>query len=203
MKICIYFLTVLTLLSACSNNNVKTSKEEKTMESSSMINANQVPPVSDFEKLRRNKQSITSKEQGVEEIAKFYFYEINNLAWERLIAVDLANKGLFLNPGDSTIGVAELDEALTEKDIQVVEDIFIKNNVTDWLTDYSYGDKQVLDEMGGEGYNWQLCIQYNDGTAFYKSGKGTSKEEIQPEGYQKFVDELEEFVNSKKLPVPH
>ncbi len=198
MKICIYLLTLLTLLSACSNNNVETRKEEKTMESSSMININQVPPVSDFEKLRRNKLRITSEEQGVEEMAKFYFYEINNLAWERLIAVDLANKGLFLNPGDSTIGVAELDGALTEKDIQVVKDIFIKNNVTDWLTSYSYGDKQMLDEMGGEGYNWELGIQYIDGSAFYKRGKGTSKKEIQPEGYQTFVDELEGLVNSKK-----
>ncbi len=161
-----------------------------------------INPISDFEKLRRNELSESIESQTAENIAKIYFSAVENLLGTGSIIIDLQNKIAQVNPRTAhfygEIEIAEFEINLSDKDVQTIKNIFEDSKVSEWQENYRYGDETMLEQMGGEGYNWSLLVQYNDGTMQSRSGKGTSKKEIQPEGYQMFVDELEEFVNSKK-----
>ncbi len=161
-----------------------------------------INPISDFEKLRRKELPESNKSQIAENVAKIYFYEVENLLRTEIIIIDLQNKVAQINPdtahffGDAD--VAEFEIKLSDKDVETVVNILKEGNVSKWQRKYRYGDESMLEQMGGEGYNWTLFIQYKDGTMQPRSGKGTSKEEIQPEGYQTFVNELTTFVEGKK-----
>ncbi|MBL1226647.1 hypothetical protein [Enterococcus sp. BWR-S5] len=192
----IIFLILLALPIGCSHSKKNVEKE---VEGGEMNKNSDTLPVTDFEKLRRHKLTMSKKEQPIENIAKIYFYEIHNLEWKNQVAIDIGNKSGYSNPKATTIGLAPTDFDLQENDLKVIKQILKDSQVESWEESYMFGDKEMLDEMGGEGYNWQLCIQYLDGTSFYKEGKGTEKEEIQPEGYHDFVDGLTEFLASKSL----
>lgn len=199
MKKYLCLILCLFLLNGCSVKNSPTeeSKETGSTESDLMKDEQFIPPVSDFYELGSLPKA--KKEQPIENIAKIYFYEIHNLEWKNQVAIDIGNKSGYSNPKATTIGLAPTDFDLQENDLKVIKQILKDSQVESWEESYMFGDKEMLDEMGGEGYNWQLCIQYLDGTSFYKEGKGTEKEEIQPEGYHDFVDGLTEFLASKSL----
>lgn len=154
-------------------------------------------PVSDFEKLRRHTLILSENEQPIENIAKLYFYEIHELEWKNQLAIDIGNKCTYLSPQAASIGLAPTDYELQEKDLKMLKEIFKDSQIGNWEESYMFGDEEMLKEMGGEGYNWELCLQYLDGTSFYKKGQGVSKQEIQPEGYDTFVNGLTDYIASK------
>lgn len=65
---------------------------------------------------------------------------------------------------------------LTEQDIITIRNFLSNAKVLEWEDINEYGNPEMLALIGGEGYNWYLYIQYLDGSATYKYGKGTSKE---------------------------
>lgn len=159
----------------------------------------QILPISDFEKLYQHTLNYSEASQTTENIAKIYFYEITNLLNSDVIAVDIQNRVAQINPDEQQrFGEKKFDIELSEKDLKSISDILKENNVDTWKDEHTYGSDDILAQMGGEGYNWALFIQYKDGTMADKRGKGTSKEKIQPEGYENFVKELNAFVASKK-----
>lgn len=155
-------------------------------------------PISDFEKLYEHTLTVSETSQPTENIGKIYFYEIEDLLNKDVLAIDLQNGAAQLNPGfEHRYGDVDFEIDLSAEDIAEVYELLEDSHVESWEEYYSYGDKSMLDEMGGEGYNWTLLIQYKNGTMENKRGKGIRKKEIQPEGYDTFVNGLTALIASK------
>ncbi|WP_321386843.1 hypothetical protein [uncultured Enterococcus sp.] len=185
----IYFV-VSFCLSGCAENR-ESAKEE------------QINPISDFEELRSRTLTESAEPQAVENIAKFYFYEVSNAAIANKVIVDLQNKVTQMNPTDfhfsGEIDVAPFDITLSDKDIETVTGILKEGQVSSWDREYREGDPELLENLDTQGYSWVLFIQYKDGTMTDRTGLGVTKEGIQPKGYHDFVDGLTEFLASKSL----
>ena len=192
MKKIVSLVILVLLLVSCA------AKKTTPIQAGEIIKPEITLPKEDFETLIRGNLPLATEEQELEEIAKIYFYEVTNLKLENQFAIDLGNHGLYIDRKQRVIGYSEFDSVLTAEDVSIVENILAEAQVSQWEKEYVFGDKESLKEKVGEGYNWRLCLQYKDGTAFYKSGQGTRGNEIQPEGYQTFVQGLRQFVESKK-----
>lgn len=181
-------LIVLFCLSGCVENR-ESAKEKKNR------------PISDFEELRSRKLPESAELQSAENIVKFYFYEVANAAIANKVIVDLQNKVSQMNPTDfhfsGETDVVPFDITLSDKDIEAVKNILKDGKVSDWDIEYRDGDPELLENLDTQGYSWVLFVQYKDGTMTVRAGLGVTKEKIQPEGYNEFVDGLTEFLASK------
>lgn len=155
-------------------------------------------PISDFKKLKKYQLTESEEDKSVDDIAKFYFYEIESLEEKHTLLVDLQNNVAQRHPRAGHFSDrVDFDITLTDADVTAINKILQDSHVEDWEKAYTYGDEEQLELMGGEGFNWLLLIQYKDGTMFEKRGDGVSKEEVLPEGYETFVRELPAFIDGK------
>lgn len=181
-------LIVLFCLSGCVGNR-ESAKEEQNR------------PISDFEELRSRKLPESTELQSTDNIVKFYFYEVANAAIANKVIVDLQNKVSQMNPTDfhfsGEIDVVPFDITLSDKDIKTVTNILKDGKVSAWDKEYRDGDPELLENLDTQGYSWVLFVQYKDGTMTVRTGLGVTKEKIQPEGYNEFVDGLTEFLALK------
>ncbi|WP_321386838.1 hypothetical protein [uncultured Enterococcus sp.] len=158
-----------------------------------MKNEQSIPPVSDFYELGSLPKA--KKEQSLDNIVKIYFAERHNLENKNKIAIDLGNKGLYLEPEFEIIGHDSLDYELSNEEIEEIKEILSRNKVDTWEVEYT---EEYDKEVGEAAYNWLLRVQYSNGEIYNKQGKGNDKQKIEPENYQTFVNELTSFVEEKK-----
>lgn len=191
----LFLILCVFLLNACSikQEPKKDSKETESTESDLMKNEQPIPPVSDFYELGSLPKA--KKEQSLDNIVKIYFAERHNLENKNKIAIDLGNKGLYLEPEFEIIGHDPLDYELSNKEIEEIKEILSRNKMDTWEVDYI---AEYDEEVGEAAYNWLLRVQYINGEIYNKQGKGNDKQKIEPEGYQSFVNELTTFVEKKK-----
>ncbi|MBL1226646.1 hypothetical protein [Enterococcus sp. BWR-S5] len=195
MKKYLCLILCLFLLNGCSVKNSPTeeSKETGSTESDLMKNEQSIPPVSDFYELGSLPKA--KKEQSLDNIVKIYFAERNNLENKNKIAIDLGNKGLYLEPEFEIIGHDSLDYELSNEEIEEIKEILSRNKVDTWEVEYT---EEYDKEVGEAAYNWLLRVQYTNGEIYNKQGKGNDKQKIEPENYQAFVNELTSFVEERK-----
>ncbi len=191
----LFLLLCVFLLNACSvkQEPTKNSNETRSTESDLMKNEQSIPPVSDFYELGSLPKA--KKEQSLDNIVKIYFAERHNLENKNKIAIDLGNKGLYLEPEFEIIGHDSLDYELSNEEIEEIKEILSRNKVDTWEVEYT---EEYDKEVGEAAYNWLLRVQYSNGEIYNKQGKGNDKQKIEPENYQTFVNELTSFVEEKK-----
>ena len=93
-------------------------------------------------------------------------------------------------------GLEEFEINLSESDIEALYNLLKRSYITNWKTTYDNASPGL--KAAGNGYLWDLSIQYNDGTAWYYSGESSPGNPLLPEGYDILVKGLNELDNSKK-----
>lgn len=193
MKKIIALFLIILLVSACNKNEKKETSQMSTIPVYSNF---PTLPYSDFQKLTK-KELPESLDPLTNNASKIYFYEIIDLLVTVELGVDLGNKEGNSSPKSSTLGYYPPDYIISDTEVNELRSILERSHSNEWNDEYLYGDPEILDLMGGEGYNWALYIEYADGTASYKYGKGTIAKEIQPEGYDILVSGFKDFADSK------
>lgn len=147
-------------------------------------------PINGFDTLHTAPPASGSHETS--DISKILFYETYNQEVHNAIAVDIGSKMLYTNPDINFLDLDEPDYQMSEEDVQIVLDILQKYNVMAW--DELYTEEAEYED----GYSWIMYIQYADGTVNSFAGRGPSKNSVVPEKFDAFVDEMMEFIKTRK-----
>ncbi|MBC1492224.1 hypothetical protein [Listeria booriae] len=178
-------LALSCLISSCSSSPETSSDDKgdkKVVET----------PIKDFSRIAKLTQS--TKTQDLDRIVKILFYESSDMQNKNAVAIDIGNKGMYLNPEVSKIGLVSPDYKMSESDVEEVQHIIKENNIQSWKEDYSNIPKSDYED----GYGWVLYLEYADRTVERHSGSGIAKSEVVPKNFNSFVEEITNFVNSKK-----
>lgn len=128
----------------------------------------------------------------VDDIIKMYAttWSIDEL--HHPIAIDIENNEIYVEPSVRLHGVEfETDRKKVDNTDKVLE-LFEQYDVLHWQNYYS----NVKDFHSYEdGASWRVVVQYEDGTIEIFRGEGTRFEEIIPDHYTNFMNELWEYVN--------
>lgn len=136
----------------------------------------------------------TRRKQDVDKVIKVFFMESSMDEALEAVAIDIdkneihrySNIGIGTFSGLSVVSVNNTSE---------VKDIIEKYDVQDWKTSYSFEDHTTYDD----GYGWSLWLQFEDGKVKKSSGSGSGTEEITPENFDDFAEELYRFKKSKLI----
>ncbi|WP_321386840.1 hypothetical protein [uncultured Enterococcus sp.] len=190
----ILLCSVILVLCSCSaeKNDNLSSQESDVIQLSTSESHTSIPPESDFFNIGALPKS--NKIQSLENIAKILFTEFDDMQVTNMFAIDIGNKGMYLNPKRGTEGIVDYDYALSDEDVKEVRSIIGYIPLDQW------SGYENADLKGEGGYSWYLDIQYLDGTVktFSGNGRSSEKKKAQPEGYSKLVEDLTVFMQSKK-----
>lgn len=180
--------TIIMCLISCDTSNL--NNKEQNLENNL--------PVSDFEKMygRKLKLKDSSKIKPIRDISKIFFYESISMLTYNKFAVDFTRKKMQKDPDNLHLsGLTEFEIDLSEDDIHFLFNLLEESKIIGWKRRYNENDKYLLDS--GEGYLWELAIQYNDGTTWYYSGHSYPKRPVLPEGYNTLVEGLNALAERK------
>ncbi|MBN6065380.1 hypothetical protein HYE66_02755 [Aggregatibacter actinomycetemcomitans] len=194
-KILNLVLSILILLlitqQNCALGNANYSKEE--------IIERENLPISNFFSLyaRKFKLENSSTVKPINNISKILFYELIDMQTKNSFAIDIERKKMQVFPDSSHLqGGKEFDTTLSDQDIKTLYGLLEKSNIANWETNYDNASPGL--KASGNGYIWNLSLQYNDGTAWYYSGETSPGNPLLPEGYDILVKGLNELADSKK-----
>ena len=156
-------------------------------------------PVSDFENLYGFHFNLENSKQiqPIRNIEKVLFYEVINMQDGNNFAIDITRKKMQVNFTRLHLGgLEEFEINLSESDIEALYNLLEKSNMTHLKNNYDNASPGL--KAAGNGYLWDLSIQYNDGTAWYYSGESSPGNPLLPEGYDILVKGLNKLDNSKK-----
>lgn len=180
--------TIIMCIMACNISNL--NNKEPNLENNLSI--------SDFENMygRKFKLKDSSKVKPIKDISKILFYESISMRTYNNFAVDFTRKKMQKDPDTLHLsGFTEFEIDLSEDDIHFLFNLLEKSKIIVWKRRYNENDKYLLDS--GEGYLWELAIQYNDGTTWYYSGHSYPKRPVLPEGYNTLVEGLNALAERK------
>ncbi|WP_109079475.1 hypothetical protein [Aggregatibacter kilianii] len=181
----------ITLEQALSKDNINHFSKEYNMKENL--------PISDFENLYAFHNDLKNSEhsQPVRNIAKILFLELVNMQTKNSFAIDITRKKMQVNFTRLHLGgLEEFEINLSESDIEALYNLLEKSNMTHWKNNYDNATPGL--KAAGNGYLWDLSIQYNDGTAWYYTGESSIGKPYLPEGYDTLVKGLNELAESKK-----
>lgn len=142
------------------------------------------------------KSTQTTVVHSLQDIAKIMFYEWGDMQVQNAVAIDIANRRLFIDPViDSYLDYTEPDYIMTDEDVASVLDILTENKIFEW--NFEYGKKDD-DPNVMDGGGWVLYIQYNDNTITKFTGTNSGDGNHHPDTYASFVQEIVEFSRSKE-----
>ena len=175
----IFIIVFSTMIFACTNN---IEKEEENINMSEKT-------ICGFEDLLKEPKS--DKKQDVENIIKIMFFEWYDGQNHNEVAIDIGNKTLYTEPQINFIDIDEPDYSMSNDDVKTLFNIINKNNILNWESNYIENGEYE------DGYSWGLFIQYQDGNVNSFIGKGQTKENVVPENFDAFVNEITDFSQSK------
>jgi hypothetical protein len=177
LALCMCFLT------ACNLGITDTSTQEEIIV--------EATPLRDFMDMHTLPKA--ESKQPIERISKLAFSEARETPGEASIVVDIANRAMYSRKEGVIEGIDEPDIPLTKADITKLLDILVRYDVQSWDEDYSSASSDILYDV----YAWGLQLEYDDRTVKTHYGSGPIKEEIIPENYEAFVEELLAFRDAK------
>lgn len=133
-----------------------------------------------------NQAPKATEKHPLDELIKIYLST-------KSIAIDVGNNELYEKPRFSTNGVAIFEDPLPFDDRGGLLKILEKYNVQAWEENYTTADPDEYDD----GYGWMMLLQFEDGTIERYQGKGPDKEDVVPENFDDFTEEMEAFKNEK------
>lgn len=184
-------ISCITTGQALSKDNINYFSKEYNMEENL--------PISDFENLYAFHNDLKNSEysQPVRNIAKILFYELVNMQTKNRFAIDITRKKMQVDFTRLHLGgLEEFEINLSEQDIETLYKLLEQSHITNWKTTYDNASPGL--KASGNGYIWELAIQYNDGTAWYYSGESSPGNPLLPTGYNILVKGLNELAESKK-----
>lgn len=131
-----------------------------------------------------------TEKQDVSKIIKLVVTK-NEGAQDETIVLDLDNEEIHIDPWMSSYGINSEEETQSFDDKEEVLHILETYKVQDWKDDYTTEDSASYED----GVGWNVWLQYEDGTVQSHKGSGSGLEQITPEGFDDFFNELDEFVN--------
>jgi len=136
---------------------------------------------------------LAQEPHPLSDVTKVLCYESSNTLSLYTFAIDIAGKGMFIEPNlSSSLDRREPDYHMTDADVDEVRAILERNDVLAWNPEY--GDMTGPKEGTQDGWGgWFLYIQYSDNTVSYFCGNREY-----PDTYASFIEELTDFVDSKK-----
>ncbi|MBC2019810.1 hypothetical protein HCA81_02050 [Listeria booriae] len=182
--IVLVIVLVFSFVSACSNKQEVNSNEEekKVLET----------PTKDFSRI--GKLKIATQTQELNRVVKILFYEAGDMQYKNVVAIDIGNKVMYLDPHVQTVGREMPNYNMMDSDIEQVRSIFQKYDIQKWKAEYSVEDRSTYED----GYGWIMYLEYADRTVEKHEGFGTTKSDVIPSNFNDFVDEIIGFVNTKK-----
>ncbi len=127
-----------------------------------------------------------TEKHPLNELIKIYFST-------KAVAIDVGNNELLEKPRFATSGVTIFEEPLPFDDKEGLLGILEKYNVQEWKANYTTADPDTYDD----GYGWMMLLQFEDGTVERYQGLGSYKEDVVPENFDEFADEMEAFKEEK------
>ena len=133
-----------------------------------------------------------TEKHELSEVIKIAF-SVGGSSNDNEIAIDIEKHIIHIAPWMSTLGVTSLGESDYIEDIEKVLNILEKYNVQDWKEDYTFEDPSSYED----GFAWSLYLQFEDGTVERHKGSGSFAEEITPDNFNEFYNELNDFVEER------
>lgn len=130
-----------------------------------------------------------TEDHSLSAVIKVFFDESSFDEPYQSIAVDIGNNEIYVNPIISQRGLRAQDGVLDINDGKGIISILEKYQIQDWKTDYTDADAEEAED----GESWALILQYEDGSVKKHIG---NDEDLTPEGFREFADELYQFVEN-------
>lgn len=186
----IAFFSLVTFMAGCNYNS----------ENSTIANGGDslmtTHGLSGFSTLAQSLRATTK--HSLVDITKITFFESYDMLTKNMVAINIADKNLFIAPHSFTyLDYETPDYEMTDKDVNVVLDILNRHDVLNWNNCYgSLADDSpdTMDDSSG----WNLCIQYSDNTVNLYVGHGLRSEGLFPKGFELFVEEITTFTHSRQ-----
>lgn len=131
------------------------------------------------------------KKNDLSKVIKIVFTEMDQ-SKEHTIGLDIDRKVIHIEPWITQIGILSTKEKEEVEDLEEVNNILEKHNVQEWKMDYTLEESFSFEDE----YSWGLWIQFEDGTVEEHRGSGSSKQEVIPENFTDFAEEIKEFVKT-------
>ncbi|MFI3201052.1 MAG: hypothetical protein R3Y54_05935 [Eubacteriales bacterium] len=148
-----------------------------------------------YEFFELEKAPRATGEQVVEDIIKIKLQDLDGMWMKTNIAINIGEKGLFLNPSvsPSSIDIDRFDRRLTEEGITQLLNILREHDVINWSDLYGVEESAYDGDYYIGIERWTLALQFRDGSVKWISGNYNGEEDF-PEDLEIFISKLEDFV---------
>ncbi len=133
-----------------------------------------------------NRVPAATEKHPLDELIKIYFST-------KAVAIDVGNNELLEKPRFATNGVTIFEDPLPFDDKDGLIEILEKYQVQEWKDNYTTEDPDSYQD----GYGWMMLLQFEDGAVERYQGSGPYKEDVVPENFDDFADEMEAFKKEK------
>jgi len=133
-----------------------------------------------------NRAPVETEKHPLDELIKIYYST-------KAVAIDVGNNELLEKPRFATNGVAIFEDPLPFDDKEGLIEILEKYQVQEWKEDYTTEDPDSYQD----GYGWMMLLQFEDGTIERYKGSGSYKEDVVPENFDDFANDMETFKEEK------
>ena len=180
---------LIVLITACkgkeeadnSNNNVQ--YENNNGEN---VEDDQMDDIDIYDFYYINKAPRAVEKHSLDNLIKIYFSAKN-------IAVDIEEHEIYMDALYSRNGIDTFEDTIELNDKEGLINILEKYDIQKWKDDYTTEDPDSYED----GYGWLLLLQFEDGTVEKYRGTGPLKDEVIPDNFDAFGNELEDFINEQ------
>lgn len=131
----------------------------------------------------------TRKKNDLSKVIKVAFTEIDP-SGEQTIGLEIDRKVIHIDPLIMPVGILSLQEQEEVEGLEEVINILEKHNIQEWEEDFTLEDSFSLEDP----YSWGLWIQFEDGMVEEHKGSGSVKQDMIPDNFTDFTNELKKFV---------
>lgn len=185
----IYILILCLFLVGCNDTNAVDSINEKNDDGISKekkSETKQLDRMDIYDFYYINRAPAATIIHPLDELIKIYFST-------KSVAIDVGNNELYEKPRFATNGVTIFEEPLLFNDKEGLIEILDKYRVQEWKEDYTTEEPTTYED----GYGWMMLLQFEDGTVERYQGSGPYKEEVIPNNFDDFANEVEVFKKEK------
>ncbi len=133
-----------------------------------------------------NRAPAATEKHPLDELIKIYYST-------KAVAIAVENNELLEKPRFATNGVTIFEDPLPFDDKEGLIEILEKYQVQEWKEDYTTEDPDSYQD----GYGWMMLLQFEDGTIERYKGSGPYKDDVVPENFDDFANDMETFKEEK------